>query len=116
MADETISLLISLLLFSTLLGGPICIILGFLRSSARWFFLAAFLFWIASFLAAFSVGGYILVLTFITLALGVAQSLGWMRSPWQVLITTVVGVVLWAIVLRWFWGPWIFWPMLFLFD
>ena len=84
------------------------------RRTPGWFFATAFLFWIASSLAAWSIGWLIFALTFIFLALGVAAMFRW-ESLWQMALAAMVGILLWGVVISWFSEYlWLFWPGLWL--
>ncbi len=100
----------SILFILFALSGVAASVAAAVRRSHRWCFLAAFLFWIVSFLAVWSIGWILLVLPFICLAVGMGRWLGWVRRPWQVLAAAVMGAGLWAVAIRWFWGAWLYWP------
>lgn len=69
--------------------------LGVLRDP-RWYWAAVISSWIASFLGAFSIGLYTLVITLVTLALAIGHSFGLVKRFHHALVAVVIGVVAWA--------------------
>ena len=83
---------------------------GFLRPSARWFFLSALFFWLVAFLSLWSIGWLFLAGMMVALALGVARVLRW-GKPWQMGVAALAGFLLWGVMILWFheW-LWLLWP------
>ncbi len=103
-------MVISLLFLLLLLAGLGMGLVGFLRPQARWFFLAAGMFWIVSFLGMFSIGWILLAFMFLFLALGVARMLHW-DAPWQLAVAAGAGLLVWGIMILWFHEfLWLLWP------
>ena len=86
--------------------------LGLVRRTPGWFFFVAFLFWILSFFAMWSIGWIILGLAFIFLALGIAALLRWDR-PAELVLAATIGLAVWAVAIVWFHDYlWLLWPWL----
>lgn len=79
--------------------------------SRRFLWLAAFSSWLLSLLASFSIGLYILVLTFVLLALAVGFSTGWIRSYVGEIVAVALGVVGWLLAVWLVDDYWLFFPL-----
>ena len=84
--------------------------------SPRWYWVAALLAWALSFLGSFSIGLYTLVLAFVFLALALAYQRKLIQSPRHVIITILLGVIVWAIFVAAVDDYWLFLPMQVLFE
>lgn len=75
-------------------------------SKAYW--LAGLFLYIASFLGAFSIGLYLLVLPFIFWTMAIAHSFHRIKKPWHYLLFITVGICLWAISIATLDDYWLF--------
>jgi hypothetical protein len=79
--------------------------------SRRFLWLAALSSWLLSFLGSFSIGLYTLVITFVTLALAIGFTTGWIRGYIGELLAAASGIVSWACAVRWIDDYWLFFPL-----
>ena len=70
--------------------------------------------WIASFLASFSIGLYLLVVTFVLLTLATGYSARWIRHGKHLWLAVGAGVGLWLIAVSTVDDYWLFLPLSFL--
>ncbi|MDF2627930.1 MAG: hypothetical protein K0R39_1761 [Symbiobacteriaceae bacterium] len=61
----------------------------------RWYWVAAGLIYLDSFLSGFSIGLYLLSLAFVTTVLALSHSLGWIKRFWHSAAAVAIGMLLW---------------------
>lgn len=93
----------------------VAIALAVLREP-RWYWVAVVASWVASFLGAFSIGLYILVVTFVTLSLALGHSLGRITRFPHALLAVVLGVAAWAVLVSSVDDQLLFFPLHWLLD
>jgi hypothetical protein len=91
------------------------IVLAIYRSP-RWYWAAALLAWAVSFLGGFSIGLYTLVLAFVFLALALAYQFRLIKTPWMVILSILLGVIVWAVLVAAVDDYWLFLPMQVIFE
>ncbi len=67
--------------------------------------------WLGSFLGSWSIGLLTLVVTFVLLAIAIADSRGWLTSSLRVGITVAVGVISWWVAINVIDDYWLFFPL-----
>ena len=83
-----------------------------LRGSRRALWSTAAISYVVSFLGAFSIGLYTLVVTFVLVSIGAAQLVGWLGRPAHVAVAGTLGVGLWALAVRNIDDYWLFLPFM----
>lgn len=81
----------------------------------RWYWVAAGLIYFDSFVSGFSIGLYLLSLSFALAALALGHSLGWVRRFWHSTLAVIVGLLLWFGAVNTIDDYWLFLPFTLLF-
>jgi hypothetical protein len=82
----------------------------------RWYWLAALLSWIVSFLGGFSIGMLTLVLAFIFLALALGHQFGWIKTRLHAVIAVLGGAGAWAASVAFVDDYWFFFPLAWILE
>ncbi|MDQ7094030.1 hypothetical protein REC12_10560 [Desulfosporosinus sp. PR] len=89
-------------------------LLGILHNP-KWYYISALMMYIFSFMTGFSIGYYVLSVTFVLLALALVHSIVKVkRSVWNVLLSSValiVGYVFWLIISSYIPYSQFYWPV-----
>lgn len=85
------------------------------RGRPRWYWVAAMLIYLDSFLSGFSIGLYLLSLSFALAALALGHSLGWVRRFWHAALANSTGLLLWYAAVNTVDDYWLFLPFSWLF-
>jgi hypothetical protein len=81
----------------------------------RWYWAAAGLIYLDSFLSGFSIGLYLLSLASALAALALGHSLGWVRRFWHAALAVTAGLLLWYGAVNSIDDYWLFLPFMLLF-
>jgi len=84
------------------------------RNIASKYWLAGLLMYIVSFLAIWSIGLYLLVVTFVLFMLAIAHSFGWVKKGWQNIPFAIIGIILWYLSITFIDDYWLFLPFAWL--
>lgn len=96
--------------YSAIVVAWICFLLSQVRSP-RWYWGVAAAMWVASFLGAFSIGLYLLVVAVVALALATGHSLGRIKRWHHSAVAILLGTAVWAVlVLSSRWSYALSWP------
>lgn len=84
------------IIFYTMAAATVAGLLLGLQSNPRWYWVAAVGAWVTSFLGAFSIGLYTLVIGLIALALAIGHSLGLIKRRQHSAVAVIIGIVAWG--------------------
>lgn len=93
----------------------VCFLLSQLRSP-RWHWGTVAVMYVASFLGSFSIGLYLLVVAFVSLALAVGHSLGRIKRWQHSAVAMLLGVVAWGVLVTYVDDAVLFFPLRLLFS
>jgi hypothetical protein len=96
--DRGAMIVVIALFLSSIVMTAVFIGLAWFRSP-RYLWAAAGMSWIVACFGAWSIGGYLVILTFILAAVALAWELH-LRRPWQVTIAVLASIGLWAVVAK----------------
>jgi len=82
----------------------------------RWYWAAALLSWVVSFMGGFSIGLFTLVLTFVFLALALGYQFKWIKTRLHAVIATLMGMGVWAVAIATVDDAWLFFPLAWVFE
>jgi len=82
----------------------------------RWYWAAALLSWVVSFMGGFSIGLFTLVLTFVFLALALGYQFKWIKTRLHAVIATLMGMAVWAVAIATVDDAWLFFPLAWVFE
>jgi len=106
---------VSIVYYSLAILTLACAALAIVRSP-RWYWAAALLSWIVSFLGAFSIGLLTLALTFVFLALAIGNQFDWIKTRIHGLVAVLAGVAVWVVAIATVDDYWLFFPLAWILE
>lgn len=106
--------MLTFLFYGLFLIGIILMIVAIIKNVARKYWLAGLIMYIVSFLGSWSIGLYLLVLTFVLWVVAFAHSFGWVKKYWHNVPFAIIGIILWYLSIKNIDDYWLFLPFTWL--
>ncbi|AQS59109.1 hypothetical protein [Desulforamulus ferrireducens] len=104
------------ILFYFLAGLTILAIILGITVDAKYYWIGALTSYLCSILGSWSIGIYILNITFALLALAFAHKMGWIKNPWHSILVIVISTLIWVFSILTIDDAWLFFPARFIFS
>lgn len=99
-------------LLAVVLAETLIVAFVVMMKDTRLYWMTGLALYIFSFLAAWSIGLYLLVFPVVLWLLALARSLGWITKSWHYVPVTVLGIVIWYLSILYIDDFWLFLPFL----